>query len=555
MRFGNRFITCCLCLILLTALPMQYTVVAHGEASDAVTPAVGIGYDFYAALSADGTVYVWGRNTKGQLGIATEDLDHSASPRRVEASVKFKSIAVGREHVVALATDGSVWTWGANERGQLGHDEYRPGNKTVPTIVRFTQEPADMQIVEIAVSEQTSYALTADGRLYAWGSNDGGMLGIFSREEHVDYIIEPMLNPNLPRVSHIIAGERTVAAIASDGKVWMWGATDRGQAGSLAETVLYRPTCKSPSVDYGALDVALGDAHTSFLRNDGEVVSFGTNTHGQFGNGERGQSDVSLALSALADFSEQINVTEIVAGRQHMLALTQDGRLYAWGSNAALQLGHPDASFCTTPWELVLNEDDTIRFITAKYNVSMAIDSEGHVYLFGTEDAKSPHRIVGEDGTGYLYLGLSEKEISKEVYVTANATIPAPSFTLVVPSTLDFGTLEQKSSTAEDRIATKALSVKVRDVAYLFGKQITVTVSPQSGDVFLLAGEESNLPYAVYNTSTGGTPLSVGESFAVFNDDGTVSGRIEIDQSKIEEADSYTGTLVFYITTAQQTEE
>ena len=553
MNFGKRFLCCCLCLILLISLPQQYAIAVGAEEPDAVEPAIGIGYGFYAALSAEGTVYAWGWNTKGQLGIATEELDYSEYPRRIEASVKFKAIAVGREHILALDTDGTVWSWGANERGQLGHDEYRPGNKTEPTFIRFPADTAE--IVEIAVSEQTSYALTADGKLFAWGSNDNGRLGIYSQDAHVEYVTEPELNPHLPRVSHIIASEQTVSAIASDGRLWMWGLTDHGQAGSAEVSTLFLPTCKSPSVEYRALDVASGDTHTSFLRSDGEIISFGQNTNGQFGNGERAQEDMILALTSLATFSEEVTVTSIAAGRRHMLALTEDGRLFTWGNNDVHQLGRDGAGDCTTPTELILNEEDTVRFITANYNVSAAIDSEGHVYLFGTEDSMLPTIVPGENGRGSLYLGLSEQEISREVYVTANATIPAPTFALIVPASLDFGTLEQKSPTAEDKIVTRPLTVEVRDVAYLFGKQITVTVVPLSGDSFLLIGNESSLAYSVYHTANGGTPLPVGDTFATFEDDGTVSGRIEIDQSEIAEADSYTGTLVFHVSTAEKTEE
>jgi hypothetical protein len=314
----------------------------------------------------------------------------------------------------------------------------------------------------------------------------------------------------------------------------------------------YTPACKAPLVDYHALDVALGNAHTTFLKSDGAVVGFGKNAHGQFGNGERNDTVISPVLSTSAVFSESVTVTSVAAGERHVLALTRDGRLFTWGDNAAHQLGNDDAICCTTPRELILNENDTVRFIAARYEVSMAIDSEGHVYLFGTEEAQLPHRIVGENGTGYLYLGLPGQDFSQSVYVTANATIPAPSFTLIVPTTLDFGTLTQKSPTAEDRVATKDLTVRVSDVAYVFDGQITVTVAPAEGNGFSLTGAQSSLAYTVYNTATGGVPLSVGDTFATFSDDGSQSGRIEIDQSMISVADSYTGTLVFHVTATQQ---
>ena len=536
----------------MIALPSQYAAEASAENTGAVDPMVGIGYDFYVALSSDGTMYTWGVDTKGQLGIAADASFHSDTPLCVPTDVKFKSVAVGREHVVALAQNGSVWTWGANDSGQLGHGQLHPGNKSVPTLVYFPQNTAE--IVAVAASEQTSYALTADGLLFAWGSNRHGMLGIFSESENVASIIEPMQNPHLPFVSHVVAGERTAAAIASDGKVYLWGDNDCGQAGASGGTPLYTPVCKLQKKDYQALDVAIGDTHTAFLCGDGTVASFGMNGCGQFGNGEIDDRSVSLGLNKVAAVPQNLAVTSIAAGRAHMLALTRDGRLFVWGDNQKGQIGLTETAVYDTPQELIFNEEDTVRFIAARYEVSMAIDSEGHVYLFGTEEAQLPHRIVGENGTGYLYLGLPEQDFSQSVYVTANATIPAPTFTLIVPTSLDFGTLTQKSSTAEDKVATKDFTVRVSDVAYVFDGQITVTVAPAEGNGFSLTGAQSSLAYTVYNTATGGVPLSVGDTFATFSDDGSQNGRIEIDQSMISVADSYTGTLVFHVTATQQAE-
>ena len=163
-------------------------------------------------------------------------------------------------------------------------------------------------------------------------------------------------------------------------------------------------------------------------------------------------------------------------------------------------------------------------------------------------------RLADTDTTphSFCFLYPPTEDVVHQAYVTASATVPAPTFQISIPAELDFGILEQKTLTAEDRIAEMPFAVEAENVRYLFGKQLVVRIEPSVGDAFALQGSRgSRLPYAVYNLPSGGDALAVDSEFAVFAGNGRVDGRVAIDQSVIEIADTYSGTLIFSVSVTE----
>ena len=119
-----------------------------------------------AAVLPDGTVWVWGANDRGQLGDGTVTL--ALTPKPVPGLANVVAVASGDSHLLALTRTGEVWTWGANEAGQLGDGttEDRP----VPLVVLSG-------VVGIDAGADFSLAWKADGSLWTWGANDSGQLG------------------------------------------------------------------------------------------------------------------------------------------------------------------------------------------------------------------------------------------------------------------------------------------------------------------------------------------------------------------------------------------
>ena len=571
MIYGKRILACLLGWILLFGAASQYHLPVCAQ-DITVAPMIDIGNEFVVALASDGTAWSWGQNDAGQLGIGTISGTNQTLPTEVTTEVRFQSVSAGDAHVLALATDGTVWAWGENGSGQLGDES--TVDQSTPVAVHGL---SNVTVREVVAGGNTSFLLTEDRKVYAWGANTSGMLGDTSLTADEALSIPTQIAAlDGVRIEHLFAGEGSVAAIASDGSVWLWGESSNMQCGTAQKQDVYTPTKKVPEAtddieEYQARTVALGKNHTAILSANDVILNVGLNAKGQFGNGKISTATSStyyLLESNCTVVTAMHDVVAMEAGSEHMLAMTKDGTIYAWGNNSVGQLAvdPSEETYLHTPQAISLASytNGTVVAVAAGYNNSAVIDSEGHVFMWGSDsagqlgngasadDQYTPNAVLGKSGEGSLYLGLSGEDITHQVYVTANATIPSPTFSVTIPATLDFGTLEQKTATEENRISTVAFTVSATDIQYLFGKTIVVQVSPASGEDFALIGAKSGtLPYKVYNVSEGGEPLAVDAVFATFTTSGSVSGRLVIDKSTIEVADTYTGTLNFRVSTVE----
>lgn len=185
---------------------------------------------FSAALTRDGSVYTWGRNTYGALGLGTEDGDAHHTPTKVPGLPFIVDIAAGRDHVIALDRDGAIWSWGLNSAGQLGLGFLNDGNQDTDAGSASTAHPNAKKIETTirfcAVSANTivSFGISCDGKAYGWGQNALGSLGIGltqAEEKLREQPTEPA--QQLENVTSIAMGGLHVLALRADGKAFAWG--------------------------------------------------------------------------------------------------------------------------------------------------------------------------------------------------------------------------------------------------------------------------------------------------------------------------------------------
>jgi alpha-tubulin suppressor-like RCC1 family protein len=136
---------------------------------------VAAGYSHSLALKADGSLWAWGDNWNGQLGLGYNYNNHNV-PTRVGADSDWASVAAGSNHTLAIKADGGIWAWGSNG-GQLGLGDYT--NRNVPTRVG-----ADTDWASVAAGQYHTLAIKADGGLWAWGRNNQGQLGDPNGADH-----------------------------------------------------------------------------------------------------------------------------------------------------------------------------------------------------------------------------------------------------------------------------------------------------------------------------------------------------------------------------------
>ncbi|MDB6155312.1 MAG: Repeat family protein, partial [Chthoniobacteraceae bacterium] len=185
--------------------------------------AIASGAKHSLALTMDGSVYAWGVNADGQLG--TGSINTESKPALVawqgasSGMPRMTRIAAGAEHSMALGSDGSLWLWGSNIYGQLG-----TGNSIgITSPYKATAIPA--QIVEIAAGGKHSLALAADGTVFSWGWDVSGQLG---DDPLCVQKLSPVPVSGLTGVSSISAGALHNLAIVN-GELWTWGDNGSGQ--------------------------------------------------------------------------------------------------------------------------------------------------------------------------------------------------------------------------------------------------------------------------------------------------------------------------------------
>jgi len=184
---------------------------------------VADGQSFTLALLENGDVWAWGFDNHGQLGLESTTYESAIVPQpaRIPSLSGVVKIAAGLDHSLAVMSDGTVRSWGANNAGQLGDGMTDP--QRVPHPVPGLNDARD-----VAASTLWSLALVGDGTLRAWGRNTSGQLGDATRSYH----LTPVVVGNVSNITVISAGVSHGLAFDSECHViWAWGDNDAGQLG------------------------------------------------------------------------------------------------------------------------------------------------------------------------------------------------------------------------------------------------------------------------------------------------------------------------------------
>ncbi|NQX71732.1 alpha/beta fold hydrolase, partial [Paenibacillus alba] len=179
---------------------------------------VAAGDSHTVALKNDGTVWAWGLNNWGQIGIGTIGIE--GAPKQVWYISGVLAVAAGSLHTLALKSDGTVWAWGSNDSGELGN-----GSKQTAYVP--TQISGLSGVKQIYAKGSTNFAIKADGTVWAWGSNNVGQLGNGSTVN-----VPTPVQIGINNVASIAPGGSHTLAVKNDGTVWAWGSNNVGQIGN-----------------------------------------------------------------------------------------------------------------------------------------------------------------------------------------------------------------------------------------------------------------------------------------------------------------------------------
>jgi alpha-tubulin suppressor-like RCC1 family protein len=300
---------------------------------------VACGREHTAAVKTDGTLWLWGENTFGNLGNGNGYILYSSPAETITGGTDWKQVACGYIHTAAIKTDGTLWLWGGNAYGQLGDDTTDNRSSPVQTVTGGTDWK------QVACGDSFTVAIKTDGTLWTWGYNGYGQLG----DDTTDTKLSPVQTIAGGTNWHQVAcGYRHTAAVKNDGTLWTWG---RNYNGQLGDDTTDNKSSPVQAITGGTnwKQVACGREHTAAVKVDGTLWAWGRNYNGQLGD-----DTTDNKSSPVQAITGGTNWKQVACGREHTAAVKADGTLWAWGRNAYGRLGDGTGTGRSSPVQTIM---------------------------------------------------------------------------------------------------------------------------------------------------------------------------------------------------------
>ncbi|MGE8556635.1 MAG: T9SS type A sorting domain-containing protein [Chryseobacterium jejuense] len=276
----------------------------------------------------------------------------------------WKTVLAGDIHSVGIKTDGTLWTWGGNNSGQLG-------DGTRIDRVTPNQIGTDKDWAIIGTGENTTFAIKSNGTLWAWGTNSEGQFGDGTK---ISKTVPTQVGTETDWVS-VTGGFVYTVALKSNGTLWAWGNNSNGQLGDGTTVSKIIPT--QVGTDNNWQSVVSGQYHNIAIKTDGTLWTWGLNDKSQLGDGTQINRNTPVQIGTATDWKSA------GGGWHHSVALKTNGTLWAWGQNDAGQLGDGSTTNRTTPIQIGTATD--WRTVTAdKSDSSAGIKTNGTFWAWGS---------------------------------------------------------------------------------------------------------------------------------------------------------------------------
>ncbi len=335
---------------------------------------VSTGGSHTCAIKTDGTLWCWGGDALGQLGNGAPS--NQTSPMRESSNAtNWRQVSAGFTHSCAIKTDGSLWCWGSDTRGELGNG---PGVSHQQSPVRETTNANDWKNVNASNANFTC-ATKTDGSLWCWGASDSGQLGngVLTPDQH-----SPVREATNANNWESIATFRSNAACAikTDGGLWCWGSDRSYRLGNGTATGDQPAPAQESSNAYNWKNISAGQSHTCAVKTDGSLWCWGFDGSGQLGNGATSSDQDSPTRES----TNATNWSFVDAGQSHTCAVKTDGSLWCWGLGGNGQLGHGSTGSTVSPVRESSNATDWTQ-VSAGSTHTCAVKTDGSLWCWGSD--------------------------------------------------------------------------------------------------------------------------------------------------------------------------
>ncbi|XP_043556764.1 X-linked retinitis pigmentosa GTPase regulator isoform X1 [Chiloscyllium plagiosum] len=340
---------------------------------------ISCGDEHTAFVTENGKLYIFGSNNWGQLGLGTKNTVNKPTCVKALKSEKVKLTACGRNHTLVFTEQGNVYAAGDNSEGQLGLGDTEA--RTVFQRVEFFTNHKKIKL--LAAGSNISAALTENGKLFMWGDNSEGQIGLDTKN---NASVPQQVDVGKP-ISWVSCGYYHSAFVTDDGQLYTFGESDNGKLGlPLDQPINHRIPQLVTGISGKIIQVSCGGDHTIVLAEE-EVYAFGFGQFGQLGHG------TFIFESSLPKVVEQLkkkNVRFISCGENHTAAVTSNGLLYTFGDGRHGKLGLGEENF-TNQFKPTLCS----RFL--KFMVQSVACGGCHMLVLATPRPKGSENVMIQD--------------------------------------------------------------------------------------------------------------------------------------------------------------
>ncbi len=387
-----------LCLGTLTTRKTTPAAAIGAASSDVIAVAAG-GY-YTLLLKANGTIFGCGSNRfYGTLGIGTEDSNNHPTPEQVVGVTGATAIAAGRNHSLAVA-GGNVYAWGQNASGELGQGTNDSLAHPTPTVITGLSN-----VKAVAGGFGFSFAIKTDSTLWSWGANNAGQLGR-TASGTPSAPLQVFLSPGVPLLAQSVAGgERHTAVVATDGKVYTFGGNGEGEGGlGVASDSLPHPT-PTQVATLGANNAAVvaGYRHFLVLKSDGTAWGWGDDNIGQLGRGAATTVGCACQPSPAA-VAGLTGAVMLGSSQQTGSALLGDGTVRTWGRGPGGELGNGGSSNSASPVQVtgLTNVVAISNGVYAQHNLAIKTTPGTAIVSVSPLAVQFPNQLVNTASTSQL---------------------------------------------------------------------------------------------------------------------------------------------------------
>ncbi|KAH8255246.1 hypothetical protein KR038_007527 [Drosophila bunnanda] len=327
-------------------------------------------------------LYCWGSTTHGQLGLGGIEDEQILTPSQIpwKPDSAVQQVACGHRHTLFLTANGKVYACGSNDHSQLGHDLPTKRPRMSPFLL--IPELQDYVIIQIACGSRHSLALSEWGQVLSWGHNDCGQLGHGTNQEIVQLpkIVRQLVSKT---VVQIACGNNHSLALTSCGLLYSWGSNIYGQLGvNIPDELMYsnHPVRLSTLLGIPLAAIACGGNHSFLISKSSAVFGWGRNNCGQLGLNDEENRAYPTQLKTL----RTLGVRFVACGDEFSVFLTNEGGVFTCGAGAYGQLGHGFGSNEMLPRMVMELMGSTITQVACGNRHTLAlVPSRGRVYSFG----------------------------------------------------------------------------------------------------------------------------------------------------------------------------